>query len=358
MSLTGDGLRGNSKTATPKAAANVMTIAIGTESIEATISDLKNDDWVADIQKRASKKETIKVHINKLLTLSDKNRWLVLAFVSAIKNAKVQVDLHSEHHGLLPAVLAMVESGMATTQLGVVKIAAIEATVLEYPGVHEVACKLIAKTFNRANFEGFTAAKLVKEADVIAAAITRGSQARSADAAGKNIKSIWPDAPVGDDVIVPPGWSLLRNGVTSNGVDDRTAGAIPAPVVISGRLRDESQETESFQLAWFWDGKWQFVVVDRETAFTTRSIVRLAKHGFPVTTNNAAVVVQFLADFERANLANLPKSQVTCQLGFHTADDIVYFLCGRKLISSDGIADPDVHDDEESNSGALRRSDC
>ncbi len=52
------------------------------------------------------------------------------------------------------------------------------------------------------------------------------------------------------------------------------------------------------------------MIVDRETGQDEQKIVYLVKKGAPVNSVNARPIVQFLADFEEANLDSLPLKPV------------------------------------------------
>src|SRR4051794_16845650 len=57
------------------------------------------------------------------------------------------------------------------------------------------------------------------------------------------VKAALPDAPVPEQVAVPAGWLLSDRGVCKGIGKDHSP--IPAPVVISGRLADTAEGTES-----------------------------------------------------------------------------------------------------------------
>lgn len=148
-----------------------------------------------------------------------------------------------------------------------------------------------------------------------------------------------PDAPVPLEVVVPVGWDITAQHVVRLAGEQEQEVA-PAPLVVVGRLTNMADGTESWRLAWKRDGQWREHVVDRVIAANNRKVVELAAVGVPVTSNNAAMMVQYLADFEAANLAHLPQVRVSHQMGW--AENKTSFLWGRKLLLADTPLDGDT----------------
>lgn len=321
---------------------SVVTITFGANTIEGTLSDLRQPEWTEKLQKRCRKKKAVGVQIGKFLSLTDEDRWAMVTLVAGLgTKTKVTIGTRPEQEGLFDAVLSTVKPGMSPGRLRAAKLAALESVAVLFRDSPEIGCSSIAQKLKEAGVEGTTASRLCRDVKQIVARVAEGNRARLAAESNTKVKSIIDDAPVSDEIVVPTGWSLTKDSVISIGDDNATAGRIPAPVVIAGRFRDERQETESFRVAWFRDEQWQSTFVSRETAATSKSIVRLAAVGFPVTSNNAAAVVQYLADFEVTNLANLPMSHISSELGWQIIGDRECFLCGRKVITCDGIVEPD-----------------
>lgn len=323
-------------------AKSVVIVTVGNETIDVFMANLKDPEWLREMRGKSNPEpaEPVTVHLHNLLGLSEEDRWTVLSFVASLgNNIEIRVGRDATaHKDLLSAVLSTVNGNMDVDHQIRCKMAALEAAVLIHPMGLEIACAHILTAFSEAGLKGLTPRELVREAKLIAENLGK-NQPRSLEEVNKTVKSLLENAPVPDNIVIPAGWSLTEKGVTATGDDNGEAGHIPSPLVISGRLRDESQETESLRLSWFRDGKWQSVVVGREVAATSRSIVSLAANGFPVTSNNAMVVVQYISDFEMANLEWLPTSHVTSQLGWHRVNDEDFFLCGKILISNAGISE-------------------
>jgi uncharacterized protein (DUF927 family) len=73
-------------------------------------------------------------------------------------------------------------------------------------------------------------------------------------------------------------------------------------------------------------------MVSRGVASQARIIVELSRNGLPVTSNNAPLVVQYLADFDTENREKLPVTSITQRMGFQGEDGELGFLWGKRLI--------------------------
>jgi hypothetical protein len=82
------------------------------------------------------------------------------------------------------------------------------------------------------------------------------------------------------------------------------------------------------------------VVVDHKVIANARTVVDLAAHGLPVTSNNARSLVQFLDEYEALNLAHLPAACVSHTMGWQGEGGECGFLWGRNLITAGGGGAP------------------
>lgn len=158
------------------------------------------------------------------------------------------------------------------------------------------------------------------------------------------VSQVIKQAPCPADAVIPEGWHLapncvgkLKTRVSSSGEEEIILDEIcPAPVVISGRLRDIAEGDEYTRLAWLRDGHWQSYTIERRTLANARTIVDLSALGLPVTSGNSAALVDYLAAFEAANIKTLPRARVAGQLGWIGKEGKDGFLLGRQLLSPDG----------------------
>ena len=103
----------------------------------------------------------------------------------------------------------------------------------------------------------------------------------------------------------------------------------PTPILIVARLINIADGNERVKLAFPRDGQWRQPAVKRVVIATTRAVTELGNRGVPVTSTNARDFVQYLADFEAANLRNLPRSRVSEQMGWQGEGTRLGFLWGR-----------------------------
>jgi hypothetical protein len=64
----------------------------------------------------------------------------------------------------------------------------------------------------------------------------------------ETVKAVLADAPVPEDAVVPPGWAMRAGGI-NRAKDEMCPPLIPAPIVITARLVDAADRTESLRLA-------------------------------------------------------------------------------------------------------------
>jgi hypothetical protein len=156
----------------------------------------------------------------------------------------------------------------------------------------------------------------------------------AADGPQVAVGDVIPGVPGPGMACVPPGWKIQLQGVYRTSAD-KDIEVLPAPLVITARLVDASDQTEWVQLSWFRDLVWRHRVVGREQVASKRLITDLAAYGLPVTSLNADMVIEYLADYEAWNLPVLPPVQVSRQLGW--VDEAGSgFLWGPRLIRGDG----------------------
>lgn len=157
------------------------------------------------------------------------------------------------------------------------------------------------------------------------------------------VKAALEHAPVPDQTVVPPGWRIGPSGIARESVSDdhgqqgvSVVSIAPSPVLIAGRLKDVSDGTEAIRLAYLRDERWQHHTTGRAVVANARSLVELAGVGIPVTSGTSGDLASYLAAFEAANIALLPRAHVSRQMGWQGEDGRLGFLWGRTLIRPDG----------------------
>jgi hypothetical protein len=146
------------------------------------------------------------------------------------------------------------------------------------------------------------------------------------------------DAPL-PDLIIPTPYGLRDNATVILHYDNEDPEKPPreralayAPILITGRLQHIEDHTEYFRLEWKRGQVWHFRYVDRGIAFNAQKLLELATHGFPVATENAANVAQYLHQLEAENLHTIPTAHMATRLGWQGKSGQHGFLSGRTLI--------------------------
>lgn len=178
---------------------------------------------------------------------------------------------------------------------------------------------------------------LMEQAESVAADETAGEDLPVCEAL--------PDAPVPETHLIPRGWRLRPDGL----FEVKAAGdgelklhrILPLPVLVTGRLRNLDTGEERLELAYARDGHWRTVTVERALAADKNKIVQLANRGLLVTSNNSRAVVQYLADYESANLEEIPEQMAVSSCGPRRIGDEHVFVLGNRVISA-GDEPPEV----------------
>jgi hypothetical protein len=148
---------------------------------------------------------------------------------------------------------------------------------------------------------------------------------------------VLPDAPVPKKTVVPEGWSLSQSGIARVKTDANdeavTERVNHGPILITGSFEDIATGKRHLTVAWQRGDHWNERVVGRHEISTPSGITQLAAYGAPANSLNAPTIVNFLHDFEAANIDHLPASRVSSRLGWQGDDGKLGFLCGEQFLS-------------------------
>lgn len=277
--------------------------------------------------------------ISNLLAWSDADRWTVVGLIAFLEVDYEVADggdrpgeIGVGPEGLFNAVLALMEGDIdpARCQRGV--NAAIEAAGLVHPNSIPAACSRIARRLRSLSVRGYPPRLLQQRAERIATASMAQREVEQVF-----LRDVLPDAPIPEEVVEPLGWRVDMEGIGKRTNQDAPA-IVPAPILITRRFTDVDDQAEFLEIAWLRDGRWQSKIISRAMIASNRTIVELAAFGVPVNSNNAADLVQYLADFEARNLDVLPRSRVTRHLGWQGPGGRDGFLWGGELLTSEAPA--------------------
>lgn len=94
------------------------------------------------------------------------------------------------------------------------------------------------------------------------------------------------------------------------------------PILPAERLFNLETKTEKIRLAYFRDGHWKDIIVDKDLIASSTKIVKLSAYGVAVTSESSKNLVAYLSDVENLNSITISKS--TSKLGWNDQDFIPY----------------------------------
>lgn len=115
---------------------------------------------------------------------------------------------------------------------------------------------------------------------------------------------------------------VRKNQLTANG-NYEAKFASPIPVLVTEILKNIDDDTEKIKLAFFKEG-WHTIICNRSTAASNTKIVDLSDKGIEVNSNNAKLLVKYIADLVALNLDTLPKYDAVSRMGWINDDFIPY----------------------------------
>jgi len=127
--------------------------------------------------------------------------------------------------------------------------------------------------------------------------------------------------------VQPANWRVtMEHGIQKRvniGADSTVITVCPSPVVITKRFKNVDACSEKVELSFYRDNVWTSIVVPRSSAFNKSSLINCADRGFPVASKNTSDIVDYLYDYENANVRNIPLMKSTERLGW--IDDTSFF---------------------------------
>lgn len=190
----------------------------------------------------------------------------------------------------------------------------------ETPGSIRIACSDIADILKRIGVR-CTANQLYRSV-VESAAARHGQVGNSRSAA---VADTWEG--VNEDLQVPSRWSLGDSAIIAQDGCEFIGRAY-----ISRLFRDIEGDTYYVELSWWRNGRWFSRTVPKEAIATKRGIVDLASYGLNVTGNNAAMLIDYLSDFENENIDLIPVTQIAKRLGWFEQGQQSIFLLGDTCV--------------------------
>lgn len=136
------------------------------------------------------------------------------------------------------------------------------------------------------------------------------------DQATTTSKEIIQKYDFGFEIHQPLGWEIKENGVYPVATDGETKPILPVPLFLTRRIINADSGEEKVQISFVRDEAVKEICVARPVAFNRSQLVTLSTHALPVTSENAKDVINYLHDFEAANLATLPVTKAVSRMGW------------------------------------------
>ncbi len=90
----------------------------------------------------------------------------------------------------------------------------------------------------------------------------------------------------------------------------------PGIIAVVGRVLDLESDHQRLRVAWESRGSIGSAVIERDHAFSSGGVRKLAKLGAPTTQKNARLIAEFLAEQEQADLRRLPETWMSNRCGW------------------------------------------
>lgn len=100
--------------------------------------------------------------------------------------------------------------------------------------------------------------------------------------------------------------------------------ASPIPVLVTGILKNAEDGIEKIELSFCKNGVWESVITKRSVAGSASRIIELADNGLEVNSENAKLLVKYIADLVRFNFGVIPSYKALGRLGWFNGEFLPY----------------------------------
>lgn len=112
--------------------------------------------------------------------------------------------------------------------------------------------------------------------------------------------------------------------------------ACPSAVVISKRHENIDTDSEKVEISFFRNGRWKRVVAARSAVFNKSSLIAFGDSGLPVSSTTAMDLVNYLSDFEQANIDAIPFVKSISRIGWiNTGEFYPYVTKGAVVFETE-----------------------
>jgi hypothetical protein len=256
---------------------------------------------------------------------------LVATKTTFVRSTKIKKSYATLFDALLPSLKKTEKPSNFETWLTVILV----VIALTYGVAPEAACTQVAAAAKEAGIKGLPTGKLCKKVEGIQSALGRELLTQAAPEEAIPAKKVWRGLPstISDELVIPPSWVATTDGIMPASSDDPASHLLP-PMLIGLLLRNPMTDELFVDIYWKANNAWSHKTVPRSIIADRRKFVALADFVVRVTSNNAGDIIQFLADFEGANLTALAEGSISPQLGWLDSPDGPQFLLGHRLLTA------------------------
>lgn len=112
------------------------------------------------------------------------------------------------------------------------------------------------------------------------------------------------------------GYTVNENGVYAEKASGENVCICPTAVIPTAIIENITTGIEKIELSFYKNSRWRLVICDRATAASYSKIIELANRGLEVNSDNARVLVKYIASFVNHNHAKLPHHHSVSQMGW------------------------------------------
>lgn len=125
-------------------------------------------------------------------------------------------------------------------------------------------------------------------------------------------------APIPAKLVIPLDYEVAKDGSIWRVLEERREIVSRSPILVARSLRDSTTGEVLFEVVFRWLHRWESAIVPRAAICDSRGLIgALAKLGAPVTSNTAASVVQWFADFTEENSRRIEEAHSLSRCGWH-----------------------------------------
>lgn len=136
---------------------------------------------------------------------------------------------------------------------------------------------------------------------------------------------------------IPNRFFFDQTGLFYNGKSGVRERITHTQIMVIGLIQDLDEQNENILLAWRQRGEWKYLQVPRAVINNQSKLCMFNNPGYPITSTNARIMVDYLGEFMALNEDILPIYTMTNRLGWHKVRGEVGFYTGNEFITKEKV---------------------